>query len=124
MILVDTSVWVDHLRKKDAKMERLLRLQQILMHPFIIGEIALGYLRNRDVILTSLRELPEITTASDDEVLGFIEAHSLVGTGIGYLDTHLLASLKLTSGVRFWTRDKKLAAAASAIGLEGEVPQL
>ncbi len=122
MILVDTSVWVDHLRKKDAKMERLLQLQQIVMHPFIIGEIVLGYLRNRDMILTSLQELPEVSTASDDEVLGFIEAHSLDGSGIGYLDAHLLASLKLTSGVRFWTRDKKLASAAAAIGLKGEVP--
>ena len=118
MILADTSVWVDHLRKNDAKMDRLLHLQQILMHPFIIGEIALGHLRNRQVILKSLWELPPVSTASDGEVLSFIEAHSLFGSGIGYLDAHLLASLKVSGSARFWTRDRKLGAAAASLGLK------
>jgi predicted nucleic acid-binding protein len=118
MILADTSIWIDHLRNSDAAMQRLLGQQRIAMHPFIIGEIALGHLVNREVILQSLGELPAATVADDKEVLKFIALHSLHGLGIGFVDVHLLAALKLSANTRLWSRDKKLASAAAALGLE------
>ena len=118
MILADTSIWVDHLRKGDMTMQRLLQQQLIVMHPFIIGEIALGHLGNRGVILQSLWELPAAAVANDKEVLRFIDSHALFGLGIGFVDAHLLASAKLSTGTRLWTRDRKLAAAAAVLRLE------
>ncbi|MFN0193515.1 MAG: type II toxin-antitoxin system VapC family toxin [Aestuariivirga sp.] len=117
MILVDTSVWIDHLRKPDSMLARLLEEARIVTHPFIIGEIALGSLKNRKLILTSLAGLPAAIVASDEEVLSHIDAAGLAGAGIGYLDAHLLASAKLTSGARIWTRDNKLRSAAIAAGV-------
>ena len=113
MILVDTSVWIDHLRKGDAELARKLEAGDVLAHPFVIGELACGNLANRHAILALLRTLPAAQVASDDEVLGFIERRKLMGRGIGYIDVHLLASLALTHGSRLWTRDKRLAAVAS-----------
>ena len=118
MILADTSIWVNHLRKADAAMQRLLQRQLIAIHPFVIGEIALGHLGNREVILQSLWELPAVTVASDREALAFIEAHSFAGLGIGYVDVHLVAAVKLSPNTGLWTRDKRLAAAAKSLGLE------
>lgn len=118
MILADTSIWVDHLRKGDMTMQRLLQQQLIVMHPFIIGEIALGHLGNRGVILQSLWELPAAAVANDKEVLRFIDSHALFGLGIGFVDAHLLASAKLSTDTRLWTRDRKLAAAAAVLRLE------
>lgn len=117
MILVDTSVWIDHLRKPDAALVRLLHEARVVTHPFVIGEIALGSLKNRKLILASLAQLPAATAASDDEVLSFIDRAALAGMGIGYLDAHLLTSAKLTAGVKIWTRDKKLKSAAAALGM-------
>jgi predicted nucleic acid-binding protein len=116
MILVDTSIWVDHLRHRDADLESLLIAGQVLIHPFIIGELALGNLKQRAVILRSLSDLPQATVAEDVEVLAFIESHGLHGLGIGYVDAHLLASARL-NGVMLWTRDKKLKQAAISVGL-------
>jgi predicted nucleic acid-binding protein len=112
LILVDTSVWVDHLRRGDAKLAELLEHGAVVMHPFVIGEIACGSLADRSSILELLQDLPMAVIANGDEVLGFIERHGLHGKGIGYVDVHLLASVKLTEGAKLWTRDKRLRVAA------------
>ncbi|MFT3987385.1 type II toxin-antitoxin system VapC family toxin [Aestuariivirga sp.] len=117
MILADTSVWIDHFRKGDARLASLLLASEVLVHPLIIGEIALGQLKARTTILASLGNLQSATVATDREVLDFISSASLGGSGIGYLDAHLLASVVLTSGAKFWTRDRKLASAAARLGL-------
>jgi len=117
MVLVDTSIWIDHLRGGDAKLARMLDEAKVLTHPFIIGEIALGNLRARGRILAAIDRLPKIDAASDAEILHFIAAHSLWGLGIGLVDAHLLASVLLTRGSALWTRDKKLLAVASRLGV-------
>ena len=117
MILVDTSIWIDHLRTGDKELAELLTNSQVLMHPFILGELACGNLRQRTEILTLLKDLPQATTARDDEVLYFIERHELMGRGIGYIDAHLLASVVLDGGAHLWTRDKRLQAIAGEFGL-------
>ncbi|MBI1328607.1 MAG: VapC toxin family PIN domain ribonuclease [Alphaproteobacteria bacterium] len=117
MILADTSVWVDHLRAGVKDMDRLLGGNQLLIHPHVIGEIALGHLNPRDVILQSLSQLAHADTATDSEVLEFIERHKLIGGGIGYVEVHLLASTVLTSGAALWTRDKRLKSVAQRLGI-------
>ena len=116
MILVDTSVWVDHLRRGDAQLVDLLQRAHVVMHPFVVGEIACGSLRHRSSILDLLQDLPAAAVAEGGEVLAFVERHVLHGKGIGYIDVHLLASVALTAGARLWTRDKKLRAVAQALG--------
>ncbi len=116
MILVDTSIWVDHLRHAEEALKALLVEGQVLIHPFVIGELALGSLQKRDIILQLLSDLPQAILASETEVLDFINRHALFGLGIGYVDTHLLASARL-SGVMLWTKDKRLDAAAVKLGL-------
>jgi predicted nucleic acid-binding protein len=115
MILVDTSVWIDHLKSGDDGLAALLHRGRVLMHPFVLGELALGSLRQRGVVLSSLADLPSATAASDAEVLVFIETAGLSGTGIGYVDAHLLASLRLTNGASLWTRDKRLSKVYEAL---------
>lgn len=122
MILVDTSIWVDHLRTKNPALVRLLGEGGVLAHPFVIGELALGNLRNRPVVLESLRQMPRAVLATDDEVLSFIEANGLHGLGVGYIDVHLLASARLTAGARFWTRDQRLAVVAERLDLRAAPP--
>ena len=116
MILVDTSVWVDHLRAGDARLAALLDRAQVVMHPFVVGEIACGSLADRVLVLELLQDLPAAAVAQSEEVLGFIDRHELHGRGIGYVDVHLLASVALTSETKLWTRDKRLLAAAQALG--------
>ena len=108
MILVDSSVWVDHLRLADPVLIDLLGTHRIVTHPFVIGELALGSLRQRDLILGALRDLPKALVASDEEVHALIDRHALFGVGIGYVDAHLLAATLLTIGARLWTRDRRL----------------
>ncbi len=117
MILVDTSVWIDHLRHGDVELTRLLNTGQVLTHRFVIGELALGSLQNRNIVLSTLQNLPQVTVASDEEVLHFIENHALFGTGIGYIDAHLLAAVRLSPGALLWTRDKRLLAESVRLGL-------
>lgn len=117
MILVDTSVWVDHLRGGDVALAGLLDQGRVLMHPFVIGEIACGSLRDRSTLLGLLQDLPAAPVAGPDEVLGFIEARQLHGKGIGYVDAHLLASAALMAGACLWTRDKRLEAIAHRLAL-------
>lgn len=110
MVLVDTSVWVDHLRRADPVLMQLLEADEVLTHPFVIGELACGLLADRQTFLYNLSRLARVRSADDGEVLEFIERRQLMGRGVGYLDMHLLASACLTPGVRLWTRDRKLAA--------------
>lgn len=112
MILVDTSVWIDHFRNAEPDLVAMLELNSVLCHPFVIGEIALGTLRHRAAILEALGNLPHAGTAADTVVLDAIETHSLTGSGIGYVDAHLLAAVAAMEGALLWTRDKRLDAVA------------
>ncbi|NLS02898.1 PIN domain nuclease [Rhizobium sp. P32RR-XVIII] len=116
MILVDTSVWVDHLRASDPNLRDFLEAREVLSHPFIIGEISLGNLPQYDLVLSSLELLPKAVKASDEDVLHLIKQRKLFGIGIGYVDAHLLASVLLTPEARLWTRDKRLEKTAWALG--------
>lgn len=116
MILVDTSIWVDHLRTGDAQLAELLERGTVVAHPFVIGEIACGSLSDRGAILGLLQHLPMATVAEPNEVLTYIDRHRLHGKGIGYVDVHLLASAALTGGTRLWTRDRRLHAVARELG--------
>ena len=117
MILADTLIWIDHFRHGDVVLAELLQAQAVLMHPFIIGELALGALRQRDAILDDLRALPRAQIATDGEVLRFITQHTLSGQGIGYVDAHLLAATRLTPNCRLWTRDKRLHTVATLLAM-------
>jgi predicted nucleic acid-binding protein len=117
VILVDSSVWVDHLRATDAMLAALLDSGRVLAHPLVIGELALGNLRKRETILASLQDLPHATAATDREVLVFIEKRALSGLGISYVDAHLLASTQLTSGASLWTRNERLLWIAEQLDL-------
>ena len=117
MILVDTSVWVDHLRAGNDRLTALLTRGEVLGHPFVTGELALGDLRRRDAVLSDLRDLPQAVVASDEEVLYYIDHQMLFGRGIGYVDAHLLAATRLTAPAKLWTRDQRLQAVAVALSL-------
>ncbi len=114
MIIVDSSIWIDHFRSGDAELTDLLGREQVLIHPFVVGELALGNFRKRTIVLELLFDLPKAIAASDDEALEFIENNKLYGLGIGYVDAHLLASAFLSAS-RLWTRDKKLNEAAKKL---------
>jgi predicted nucleic acid-binding protein len=114
MILVDSSVWIDHLHDGDLQLESLLDEGEVACHPFIIGELACGNISNRKQILAFLRSLPQAGVAGQDEVMGLIEARRLMGTGLGFIDVHLLASARL-AGIPLWTRDLQLKKAAAAL---------
>ena len=107
MVLVDTSVWIDHLRKSNRKLVSLLNEESVTIHPFILGELACGNLHNRKEIIALLHALPSITKAAADELLFFIERHTLMGRGVGLVDMHLLAACHLDSCL-LWTKDKRL----------------
>ena len=116
MILLDTSVWVDHLRRGDSLVVQVLESGQAAAHAFVIGELACGNLKSRVRVIDLLQALPQLTMAMDDEVLYFIERHKLMGRGIGYVDAHLLAAASI-SGSLLWTRDKRLREIAAALGV-------
>jgi predicted nucleic acid-binding protein len=116
MVLVDTSVWVSHLRYGGVELEALLDDARVACHPFVVGELACGNLANRAEILALLQALPMSAHVEHEEVLRFIEGHRLMGKGLGYIDVHLLASARLT-GVLLWTRDKRLHGASRALGV-------
>lgn len=117
MVLVDSSVWIDHLRAHDATLAQLLIQNNVLIHPFVRGELALGNLRQRTQILDLLDNLPQATVAYTEEVNIFIEKHALFGLGIGLIDVHLLASTKLAENALLWTRDKRLITAATRLNI-------
>jgi predicted nucleic acid-binding protein len=114
--LVDTSIWVDHLRAADRQLSAMLIDEAVLCHPFVVGELACGALRQRREILELLGHLPQAPAVEHDEVLTFVEAHGLAGSGLGWIDIHLLASATL-AGTRVWTRDRRLANAARRLGI-------
>ena len=117
MILVDTSIWVDHLRLGDDVLMALLNSGSVLGHPWVVGELALGSLTHRDEVIGLLRGLPQTTVASDGEIMSLIQKESLSRTGIGYVDTQLLAATRLTPDARLWTRDKRLSAVTDRLKL-------
>ncbi len=116
MVLVDTSIWVTHLRQGSRLLEKLLMDAEVMCHLFIIGELACGNLKNRNEIIALLQSLPMVPTIEFDEFLFFIDRNHLIGKGIGFVDVHLLASAQLT-GVALWTADKRLKSAADQLGL-------
>jgi predicted nucleic acid-binding protein len=117
VILVDTSVWIDHLRQGDPELIQFLQSDQVLGHPFVTGELALGNLRQREVVLNLLQELPQAVVATDNEVMRFIHQHALFGLGIGFIDAHLLAAVQLSPHAKLWTHDKRLQATSHRLGL-------
>jgi predicted nucleic acid-binding protein len=122
--LVDSSVWIDHLRNADVGLTDLLNRGQVLSHRFVIGELALGNFRQRATIIGALQDLPKATDAGDGEVLAFIDHQSLYGRGIGYIVAHLLASVRLTAEARLWTRDRRLNEIACELGLAAMLPPI
>jgi predicted nucleic acid-binding protein len=122
VILIDTSIWIDHLRKNEAGMRRMLATGQVLCHPLVIGELAMGSFKRRDLLLRELSDLPRAKVAEDDEVLQFVSRYALFGSGIGYIDAHLLAAVRLMPGTLLWTRDKRLSEIANKLGLSTPEP--
>ena len=121
MVLVDTSIWVNHLRRNDQTLVRLLEASKVITHPHIIGELSLGSLKNRKTVLSLLRNLPQVPLATDQEVHSMIEHHSLYGKGIGYIDAHLLAGALLLPGTKLWTQDRRLRVVADDMGIAWEM---
>lgn len=117
MILVDTSVWVEHLRSGNATLAAELEAGRVLAHPLVIGELACGSLRNRREVLDLLGRLPSVPTATHAEALAFLEGRALMGRGIGFIDVHLLASTALAVPAQLWTHDRRLAAIATELSL-------
>ena len=117
LILVDSSIWADHIRASLPALVVRLERGDVAVHPAVIGEIAMGSLRQRGGFLAMMAGLPHIDVATDAEVLGFVNRHQLFGLGIGWIDAHLLASVQLTAMARLWTRDRRLHEAATRLGL-------
>jgi hypothetical protein len=122
VILVDTSVWVDHIRAGDLLLQQLLEEQLVSMHPGVLVELALGNLRDRRGTLRRWAKLPRPKRATDEELAEFIEAERLFGRGIGYCDAHLLASARLTDETTIWTRDRRLGEVAETLGVAAPLP--
>lgn len=117
MILVDTSVWIDHIIGSNPMLVSLLVEERVLAHPYVIGEISLGSLRDREAVLGALLDLPRAPIATPEETFFLIERENLFNRGIGYVDTSLLASARLQPGVTIWTRDKRLKKVADELNL-------
>ena len=117
MILADTSVWIEHLRRGEPRLIAALDTGEVLIHPLIIGELAMGNLGQRGTMLATLAALPQAIVAQQEEVLAFIEGESLFGRGIGFVDASLLAATRLTPGARLWTLDRRLRETAESLGI-------
>ena len=117
MIVVDSSIWIDHIHIGEPRLDALLFREQALMHPHALGEIALGSIKNREIVISRFQLLPEPKVAKEGYVLYMIEEHGLAATGIGYTDAHLLASALLTPSGSLWTRDKRLQTQAQRLGV-------
>ncbi|HEV2748591.1 MAG TPA: VapC toxin family PIN domain ribonuclease [Allosphingosinicella sp.] len=116
-IIADSSIWIDHINKGDAELATQLKRRRIVLHPMIIGEVALGPIANRRVVLGELQVLPQARPASHAEVMAMIEWLQLFNCGIGYVDAHLLASARQLPNGQLWTRDKRLRTQAERLGL-------
>ncbi len=119
-LLVDTTIWVDHFRKTNIELSNLLVRRNVLLHPFVFGELALGHVPNMRKIVGDFNDLPRAPVADSEEVLQLITRNKLTGSGIGYVDAHLLASAFLSPDVRLWTRDKRLQAVAIRLSIASE----
>ena len=117
MVLVDTSIWIDHLRYRVDSLAALLNDNQVSKHPMVIGELACGQFKNRQTVLKQWGQLPEVKLANHKEVMFLIEHHDFMGKGIGYVDAHLLAACKLDGNIQLWTRDKRLAQLAELLNI-------
>ena len=117
MILVDTSIWIDHLHRTEPDLVAVLEEAEVCLHPMIIGELALGSLRDRSAILSMLADLPAVSVATHAEVLQLIESNALYGTGLSLVNAHLLAALRLSEATKLWTRDRRLHPAARRLGV-------
>ena len=120
MILADTSIWINHFRRADPNLVRRLNENRIVCHPFVIGELALGQIPDRLDVLSLLAELPQSEIAQHVEVMHFIDINQLFGRGIGFVDAHLLAAVRLSPGMSIWTADKRLESVAQTMGLNAE----
>lgn len=118
MILADTSIWIDHLKSTDTRFEALLDARQVAMHPFVLGELAMGSLRGRTKFLQRLEEMPKVVRANDYLVLQLVETQQLYSRGLTYIDAHLLAAVRLADDFKLLTRDARLLAAATRLGVE------
>jgi predicted nucleic acid-binding protein len=123
MILADTSIWIDHFRRGDFRLTQFLDRGDVVMHPFVIGELALGYVPRVAEMLEDLLTLPKAIVADADEVLKFIAHRKLSGSGIGYVDAHLLAAAALAQETFLWTRDKRLHTAAQSLSIAAEIQE-
>ena len=119
MILVDSSVWIDHLRRPDETLITLLAADQVLGHRFVIGEVAMGSLRDRTTVIGELRRLLQADVATHQEVMALVDSRQLFGAGLSYVDAHLLGSTLLMPGTALWTRDRRLREAAKRLGIVG-----
>ncbi len=117
MILVDTSVWIDHLHRGEPALLELLEQAEVCRHPMVVAELALGTMRNRRTVLGLLDNLPGVTLSAHDEVLRLVESSVLYGKDLSVVDAHLLAAARINDGVRLWTRDKRLRAEAERLGV-------
>ena len=121
MILVDTSIWIDHLHRPEPQLTSLLGDVLAAAHPMIIGELALGTMRQRSAVLQMLSDLPGTTVATHTEVLDLVESHKLFGIGLSLVDAHLLAAVRLDPQASIWTRDRRLHAAAQRLGVAADL---
>lgn len=117
MILVDSSVWIDHFRRASAELAALLASRVVMVHPFVVGELACGQLLRRAAVFAALARLPQAPVVPHAEVLAFVERHRLMARGIGWVDVHLLASATVAGRVSLWSQDKRLMAAAAERGV-------
>jgi predicted nucleic acid-binding protein len=122
-VLADTSIWIDHFRRRDAKLAEFLDRGDVVMHPFVVGELLLGHVPRIAEMIEDLCRLPKAAVAGTDEVLEFISRRKLPGSGIGYVDAHLLAAAALTPEAALWTRDKRLLVAARLFALDAKFPE-
>ncbi len=122
-VLADTSIWIDHFRRREAKLAEFLDRGDVVMHPFVVGELLLGHVPRIAEMIDDLCRLPKAIVAGTDEVLEFISRKKLPGSGIGYVDAHLLAAAALTPEAALWTRDKRLLAAARLLALDAKFPE-
>jgi predicted nucleic acid-binding protein len=121
MVLADTSIWIDHFRRGDRQLVQFLDRVDVVMHPFVIGELAPGSVSKSTAVIDDLHDLPKCVVANTDEILKFIADRKLSGSGIGYVDAHLLAAAALGSETFVWTRDKRLQAVAQSLSLAAEI---
>jgi predicted nucleic acid-binding protein len=124
MVLADTSIWIDHFRRRDLRLTQFLDRGDVVMHPFVLGELVLGYVPRIAEMIEDLRTLPKAILADTDEILKFIAHRKLSESGIGYVDVHLLAAAALAPETFIWTRDKRLHAAAQSLSLAAEIGEL